>query len=387
MASPKSAKPFEQAGFVPDPELPLPELPRPSARPTEALRIAAELGCSIRLTGQNELLLSHPLLDERVPVVHSTHRRDTSRALLSLLRQAKNKLTQRQMQEAIIKIPKKIETYPTPEEPAPMLAVAAPEPHPIIQPRIVKDPKLTDMPRVMVTVEFAGRSQRIRQDLGAFIEQLHYRQHTSDTEFKPFHACQHPMCKGCRDAMDGVDRLAEEASKLQSEVQRLKASEEELLQQAIDLQQRIDDFRAAEILTPAPQTAVERFEGLQKARVDDKVVARVEVLFPDNVWLKEGDSAETRSEKYDMMLRIFEDAIRKHWGEHGGSLTRIIDAIQQCIRKDGYTEKYQVGFKVLNFLRFREEILKQRRPNGERCMVGKLAWEYFVQACDRLRSA
>jgi hypothetical protein len=380
--------PFVQVGFMPSPNFELPDLPNHSARPAESVKVAASMGCNIRYTGSNEILISHPALPWRRPVVHSAHRNDTSRALVTFLNQVKDALMQARRTAAAVATAAgngtMIQPILTPRF-APPALVEPKIPEPKLELKI--EQTKPEKPKVPERLTITDIGSRVRRHLLAIFEQRHYQKCCTGDEIRSFQDCNTMLCVRAREAVDAVDAVAHENESLLEQLKTATNSEHETLESAMKLQDDLDAAkrRIAELESTTTKPAPAQTPAEITQQREGSVMVNGRILFPENVWILPGDDASTRSDKYELLLNLFHAALEKVWTEAQAPLTRVIEAIRICIQKSGYDPKWQVGFKVLNFMRFRNEIVEARRPGAGQFLVAAKGWTYFRTACDKLR--
>lgn len=380
MASPRSPRKWVSDGFIA--RHPLPERPHKNLRLHEALQLAKDWGCQIRHRNDNDVIVSHPLISEgRYAIPVSMGRRDTSQALVSLLRRVADATEKHPkyldsvppvFKPAKVIVPPVIIQPPTPKEPEPVSTLAIPAPaaavdnghHPVPGPRLVgldTPPRLERPERPAAEkrpptgqAELAGKISRY---FGSMAAALHYRHHCTDTLIVPFGDCDQTQCKEAHDHLERIRSLGERSEQIMGMYYEARSEGERLLDQ----------------LTKPVKS--ETAPGGLGTKVGAPLIPSVQPRPFSNVLVKPmlspGDDENDRRFKLLTMLENLKDQCRPYYQESSKTFRNMTEAIELVMERNNWNPSFERCMVEGSFKQWYGNILKVKRPGGVRNMVGK----------------
>lgn len=375
---------LESPGFVP--RHPLPEEPHKNLKLREALKLAGEWGCTLKVISNNDVLVGHPLFPHtgggiaRSTIPVSSTREDTSQGLVSFLRRVR---------EAVLEHPiylASIPARPPKEEPVSRLHIPPLKAEPVreLAPTKVEPPdngKIMTLPELREGMNTSDLPDvaRIRQGLddacktlGSIVAAVHYSHHmTLGGTYVAFSDCKNEMCMNARKALADVSGTARTVSDLGHSNRILREENTKLL----------DD-----LTKPVTMQAAAPMAPLKLPPRRPFTAALVEPL------IREGDTQMAKQEKVDSMLVQFMNRIYQFMHARPSVHTRVGKALKMLAGKIT-PEQMEWCLVSGDFTGWKLQICQLKEPGAGQVLVGfsraaghNSGWDMFETACTQARA-
>lgn len=342
----------EQEGFIAKFPLPARDIHK-NLSLRDALRLAAYWGCKIKLSGKNDAIISHHLVQEgRTSIPVSTHRNDTSQALVSFLRKVKEETTSHPdylrsiPQDDTRSIPPATSRLQilTGQTTSNGVSSAAPALTPL-QAAIPKPPK-PEGPRHK---DWAGYCHEAGHTLVALAGHLHYRHHCTDASYVPLSQCDSEVCKKAQEALERIRFVGDAMEELATSYDILKADYQALKTAPVVTSTiHVEPARAAQPAAPVhPVNKVTRIRGLHSSLMED---------------------------------------MGKVWGGGFQVHTRLGVALRMLAEKLAYSDDLLRAYEELDFGMFKDELQAfKKSQDSVQFLLGLRGYGQFVEALTKVR--
>ena len=333
---------------------PLPDSPHKNLRMREALDLAKQWGCKMRFQG-SDMNVSHPIVaPERTPVVVSTHRTDTTQALVSFIRKAEEgtrrhpiylqsiPLDDRPLRGGLEHVNNgavKVHTEPVAEEEV----EAKPEPKPEVRPSL--------------------NWEQYADDAGSFFaaqtEFFHYRKHCTDDKMVLMADCQDPVCKMAREHLEHIGFLGDVANELFTQLEDAKRDLGISKASILMLQEQIEKQEAEE----SKPVVVQPAQGANQMPPDMAGRQRLIRRLHSELF-------------YDM---------KPHWPGASATFTRMSTALEKLAHKEQWSEELLGSYQRLDFRMWQGQVMSFK-GEGVRNLIGNSGWNDFETAMNIVKN-
>lgn len=328
---------------------PLPREPHKNLRLKDGLRLAREWGCKLKRVNDNDIRVSHPLVQngmDAVPV--SLSRTDVPQGLCSLIRRVKDATVIHPEYLRSVPMDDRKQLPPLTERlhiPEPAQQIAATIEHL----REVRAEKVEAAPPDEDWSSYGSEAEKFFEGLCAH---RHYRLHSTDETLVNFDDCKDPFCKQAAVMLDRISFLA--------------GSVQDMEQESGELRKRCGEF------------------GLEVSRLTAQIPKDVEPA--KTVTIKEiptdllGRTRVIRGEHHTLMADM-----NRLWAGALAVRSRLGEALMMLCEGQDWSEAVLKAYQELDFSTFRDEIMGMRRAGNTNSMVGARGYTQFVECLQAVR--
>lgn len=339
-------------------KFPLPPMPHKNLGLREALRLARDWGCKLKFAGSGDMIVSHLIVQNGMSAVPvSTHRNDTSQALVSFIRKVADATLEhsdykrsipmddtRSLSGGLASVNNGVVAH------TPKATVVEIKPEPEFRPNLAP---VTKSPQDFRA--YAGEAVAFFKAQSDF---YHYRRHCTDDKLVPFMECQDEACAKSRHNLEQIQFLGHAIDDLCDETGVLRKGMAALQDRCALLEKSLDEATPA----PAPVSTTPQ-QGAPQRPVDE----------------------EGRRRRINYMHPQLMAEMRSQWQGGVQTHTRVGIALLMLQKKDQWSEELLRSYETLDFRAWRDQLQRFKGDGNTRYLVGNGSWEDFLTALQSVK--